>query len=397
MSRGVRVAIAGTGFIGAVHARSARLAGASLVGVAASSPESARRAQAALGAERAFDSAEEMVVADDVDVVHICTPNHLHVPLSEAALAAGKHVILEKPIAMDALSAQAITEAAAEANRIAAVPFVYRYYPTAREARERVRTGETGPVRLIHGSYLQDWLLKPTDDNWRVEEQLGGASRAFADIGSHWCDLAEFISGHRITRLCARTLTAVPERIKTEAHAAFQAVNGNGVARAVGTEDAAIVQFETDRGAVGSTVISQISAGRKNRLWLELDGAGEALKFSQEERESLWVGRREATTLVKRDPEHLSAAAQRYAVLPAGHPQGYADCFDAFVAEVYDAVESGEPADGLPVFADGLRAARLTDAVLRSAREERWVDVSIEAAGATGGGRAHHCSRSRGT
>src|SRR3954467_4751752 len=378
MSRGVRVAIAGTGFIGAVHARSARLAGASLVGVAASSPESARRAQAALGAERAFDSAEEMVVADGIDVVHICTPNNLHVPLAEAALAAGKHVILEKPIALDALTAQSVTDAAAEAGKIAAVPFVYRYYPTVREARERVRTGQTGPLHLIHGTYLQDWLLRPTDDNWRVESDLGGASRAFADIGSHWCDLAEFVTGHRITRLCARTKTAVAERTKSEAHAAFSTVNGAGETRAVGTEDAAIVQFETDQGAVGSTVISQISAGRKNRLWLEVDAAEEALAFNQEEPESLWLGRREAVTLIKRDPEHLSAAAQPYAVVPAGHPQGYADCFDAFVAEVYDAVANGASADGLPVFADGLRAARLTDAVLRSAREERWVDVSIE-------------------
>src|SRR3954453_17812924 len=342
MSRGVRVAIAGTGFIGAVHARSARLAGASLVGVAASTPESARRAAAALGAERAFDSADELAAADDVDVVHICTPNHLHVPLAEAALAAGKHVILEKPIAMDAESAQTLTDAAADSGRVAAVPFVYRYYPCVREARERVRTGETGPVRIIHGTYLQDWLLRPTDDNGRVDEQLGGASRAFADIGSHWCDLAEFVSGHRITRLCARTLTAMPERVKTEAHAAFQSVNGDdGETRSVGTEDAAVVQFETDGGAVGSTVISQISAGRKNRLGLEIDGAEEALAFCQEEPEALWVGRREAVTLVKRDPEHMSAAARRYAVLPAGHPQGYADCFHAFVAEVYDAVSAG--------------------------------------------------------
>jgi predicted dehydrogenase len=358
MSRGVRIAIAGTGFIGALHARSARLAGARLVGVAASSPESAQRAAVQLGADHAFASAAELVESPDVDVVHICTPNHLHVPLALAALAAGKHVICEKPIAVDASGAQELVDAAAAAGRIAAVPFVYRYYPTVREARARVRAGETGPVRLIHGTYLQDWLLRPTDDNWRVDEDLGGASRAFADIGSHWCDLAEFVSGHRITKLCAQTLTA---------------------ARAAGTEDAAIVQFETDRGAVGSTVISQISAGRKNRLWLELDGAEEALSFSQEEPEALWVGRREAVTLVKRDPEHMSAAARRYALVPAGHPQGYADCFDAFVAEVYEAVSGAQPATGLPVFGDGLRTARLTDAVLRSAREERWVDVSIEA------------------
>jgi len=354
------------------------------VGVAASSPESARRAAAALGAERAFDSADQLVAADDVDVVHICTPNHLHVPLAEAALAAGKHVVLEKPIALDAESAQAITDAADEAGKVAAVPFVYRYYPTVREARERVRAGATGPVRLIHGTYLQDWLLKPSDDNWRVEANLGGASRAFADIGSHWCDLAEFVTGHRITRLCARTKTAVSERVKSEAHAAFSSADGDGESRAVGTEDAAIVQFVTDQGAVGSTVISQISAGRKNRLWLEVDGAEEAVQFSQEEPEQLWVGRRENVTLIKRDPEHMSDAARHYALVPAGHPQGYVDCFDAFVAEVYEAIETGKPADGLPQFADGLRAARLTDAVLRSAREERWVDVSIKAAGVAG-------------
>ena len=225
----LRIAIAGTGFIGGLHARAARLAGARLVGVAASSPESAERAGAALGAERAFASAEELVEAPDVDVVHICTPNHLHVPLALAALAAGKHVVCEKPIALDAAGAQELADAAAAAGRIAAVPFVYRYYPTVREARERVHAGATGPVRLIHGSYLQDWLLRPSDENWRVEEELGGASRAFADIGSHWCDLAEFVTGHRITRLCAQ-----------------DASTAGSAATPAATEDAAIMQFETD-------------------------------------------------------------------------------------------------------------------------------------------------------
>ena len=176
----VRVAIAGTGFIGAVHARSARLAGARLVGVAASSPERGLLAAAALGAERSFATAEELVEADDVDVVHICTPNHLHRPLAEAALAAGKHVICEKPLAVDDRGAEEMVEAANSSGLTTAVPFVYRYYPTVREARERIRTGVTGPVRLIHGGYLQDWLLLPGDDNWRVDEHLGGASRAFA-------------------------------------------------------------------------------------------------------------------------------------------------------------------------------------------------------------------------
>jgi predicted dehydrogenase len=376
MSRGVRIAIAGTGFIGAVHARSARLAGARLVGVAASSPQSARIAAAALEAETAFESAEALVESPDVDVVHICTPNSHHVPLAEAALAAGKHVICEKPLALAAAAAERVTAAAAATDRIAAVPVVYRYYPTAREARVRVADGTTGPLRLIHGSYQQDWLLRPEDDNWRVDEQLGGASRPFADIGSHWCDLAEFISGHRITRVCARTATAVPERYRNEA-AASESVNGHGSARPVTTEDVAIVQFETDLGAVGTTVISQVSAGRKNRLLLELDGAHEALEFNQEEPESLWVGTREYARLIKRDPEALSDAARPYATLPGGHPQGYGDCFNAFVAEVYRAVRTGELPDGLPQFADGLRAARLTDAVLTSARAQRWVDLDV--------------------
>ena len=315
--------------------------------------------------------------ADDVDVVHICTPNHLHQPLAEAALAAGKHVICEKPLALDVAGARRLVEAAAAADRVAAVPFVYRYYPTLREARERVRGGATGPIRLLHGTYLQDWLLRAEDNNWRVDPELGGASRTFADIGSHWCDLAEFVSGHRITRLSARMLTALPQRLYAENRPAFSAAPTDGEARDVGTEDAAVVQFETDQGAIGTTIVSQISAGRKNRLWLEFDGADEAIRFSQEDAETLWVGRREAATLIRRDPEHLSPPAARLATIPPGHPQGYADCFDLFVDDVYAQIR-GEARDGVPMFGDGLRAAQIIDAVITSSREQAWVDVEAQ-------------------
>ena len=375
----LRAAIAGTGFIGAVHARSARLAGARLVGVAASTPERSQQAAERLGAERAFPAAEALVEADGVDVVHICTPNQLHLPLAEAALAAGKHVICEKPLATDVDGARRLVDAAAGTGRQAAVPFVYRYYPTVREARERVRSGRTGAVRLVHGTYLQDWLVHPDDDNWRVDAALGGESRAFADIGSHWCDLAEFVTGHRIARLVARMLTAVPERRRRQGTAAFVRGDGGGELRAVDTEDAAVIQFETDGGAIGSAVISQISPGRKNRLWLEVDGAAEALAFSQEEPELLWSGRQNAISLVPRDPAGMSPDAARLAKVPAGHPQGYADCFDGFVADVYEGARGGEPADGMPVFADGLRSAQIVDAVLASARSGGWVDVAAEA------------------
>jgi predicted dehydrogenase len=383
MALPLRVAIAGTGFIGAVHARSAQRVGARLIGVAASSPERSAAAATALGAERSFDSAEELVESDDVDVVHICTPNYLHAELAERALAAGKHVVCEKPLALDANSARHLTDAAAAANRTHTVPFVYRYYPTVREARERVRTGTTGAIRLLYGTYLQDWLLEQDDDNWRVNEDAGGASRAFADIGSHWCDLVEFVSGHRIARLVAQTMTAHPERRSASHRAAFERDgDGPGAMRPVGTEDAAVVQFQTHEGAVGSTIVSQVSPGRKNRLWVELDGEREALVFDQENPETLWCGSREHATVIHRDPTVLSPPAARLATLPGGHPQGYGDCFDAFVADTYQTIRNGEVVDGLPTFADGLRATEITDAVLRSARERVWVDVATTPVGA---------------
>jgi predicted dehydrogenase len=370
-----RAAIAGTGFIGAVHAHAIRACGGTVVGVAASTPERGREAAGRLGAAKAYAGPEELAADPDVDVVHVCTPNHLHEPYAEAALRAGKHVVCEKPLAVDAAGAERLV-GLAPAGAVDAVPFAYRYYPTVREARERIASGRSGAVRLIHGTYLQDWLLEPEDDNWRVDADLGGASRAFADIGSHWCDLAEFVTGHRVSRLSARTMTAVPERVRDEGRAAFARGDAAGASRAVTTEDAVVLQFETDGGALGSAVISQISAGRKNRLWLEVDAAGEAIAFDQEDAESLWIGGRAASTLVRRDAAALSAPAARLAVLPAGHPQGYQDCFNLFVRDVFEAIATGDAPDGLPRFADGLRAARLTEAVLLAAREERWVDVA---------------------
>jgi predicted dehydrogenase len=377
MVRSLRAGIAGTGFIGGVHARSIRQAGARLVGVAASTPARSAAAASELGAEQPFGSAEELAESPDIDVLHICTPNNLHVPLAERALAAGKHVICEKPLALTLEEAHSIAEAASSAGSSqAAVPFVYRYYPTVREARERVHNGTAGRIQLAHGSYLQDWLLSPDDDNWRVDAATGGASRAFADIGSHWCDLVEFVTGHRITRLNAQMATAHPERRRAAARAFETITDGaTGETRQVETEDAAVVQFQTDRGALGSVVISQVSPGRKNRLWFELDGTEEALVFDQEEPETLWCGRREAATVIKRDPGTLSPAAARLATLPGGHPQGYGDCFDAFVGDVYEAIRTGVPAEGMPGFNDGLRAAQITDAVLRSHADGNWADV----------------------
>ncbi|HEY6730606.1 MAG TPA: Gfo/Idh/MocA family oxidoreductase [Solirubrobacterales bacterium] len=369
----LRIGIAGTGFVGRIHARAARLAGARLAGVAASTPERAAAARAELGAERDFASAEELVSADGVDVVHICTPNHLHLPLARAAIAAGKHVICEKPVALDSAEAEELAAAAERAGVLVTVPFVYRYYPTVRELRERL--GGTAAPRLLSGGYLQDWLLGADDYNWRVDPELGGASRAFADIGSHWCDLLEFVTGQRLTSLVARTAIAHPTRRGGDG-ASFERGDGAGEERPVQTEDVAALLFETDAGATGSLLVSQVSAGRKNRLWLEIVAAEETFAFDQERPDQLTVLRRAGVEVIPRDFATLAPAAARYVTLPGGHPQGYQDCFDAFVAESYAAFAGDAPADGLPRLADGARAVRITEAVLASARSNEWVEVA---------------------
>ncbi|MET8149973.1 Gfo/Idh/MocA family protein [Actinoplanes sp. NPDC049668] len=353
-----RSGIIGPGFIGEVHARAVRAAGGVLAAVAGSNVESATAAASRLLAERASASAEDLVESDDVDVVHICTPNHLHAPLAERAMAAGKHVVCEKPLSTDLGGARRLADLAAAASTVTAVPFVYRFYPTVRDARGRVRRGDAGPLRLVHGSYLQDWLSRPEDHNWRVDASLGGGSRAFGDVGVHWCDVVEFVTGHRITRLAARMMT-----IPRGSHRSGP-----------GTEDAAAILFETDQGALGSLVVSQISPGRKNRLWFSLDGAKASVQFDQELPDALWLGSREQNVLVHRGAESSTGDAVRYNIVPVGHPQGYLDCFTAFIADVY-AAAAGDTPDGLPTFDDGLRAAVVTDAVLTSARSGGWVDV----------------------
>jgi predicted dehydrogenase len=371
---GLRAGIVGTGFIGRVHARSVRVAGARVVGVAASSPERASVAAQEIGADTAFASAEALIGSDEIDVVHICTPNHLHVPLGLAALEAGKHIVCEKPVALDSAGAAELLAAADAAGRVATVPFVYRYYPTVREARARIRSTDAGALRLVHGGYLQDWLLAADDDNWRVDAELGGPSRAFADTGSHWCDLTEFVTGERIRALTARTAIAHPRRQRSS-RPSFGRGSSEGESRAVETEDIATVLFETDRDTSGSVVISQVSAGHKNRLWFEVSSNTETISFNQELPDSLSVRNRGAAERIPRDFDTLSAEAADYVTLPGGHPQGYHDCFDAFTTETYATIAGALPDEGLPRLADGLRAAWITEAVLESSRLRSWVEV----------------------
>jgi len=273
-------------------------------------------------------------------------------------------VICEKPLATSKEDAAQLVAVAKAADAVAAVPFVYRYYPTIREARSRIAGASQDQLWLLHGSYLQDWLAANAQTNWRVDPEVGGASRAFADIGVHWCDLMEFTTNHRITRLIARMSTAYADR-----------PSGPSMA-SVGTEDGAIVMFETDRGATGSVVVSQVSPGRKNRLWFSFDGLNTSYVFDQELPDSLWVGTQQETRIVSRSPEMVSSSpAHANALLPAGHPQGFQDCFNAFVSDVYAATRGDKP-EAMPTFDDGLRAAAITEAVITSARTHNWVEVA---------------------
>ncbi|MFT4255892.1 MAG: Gfo/Idh/MocA family oxidoreductase [Pseudoxanthomonas sp.] len=369
------VAIIGTGMIGAVHRRAAILAGAVVKGVGASSPQRAQQVAQVWGVARAYRDIEEAVADPQVQVVHVCTPNHLHRPMAQAALQAGKHVVCEKPLATTLEDAAALAALAASTGLVATVPFVYRYHPVVREARARIAQGELGPLRLIHGSYLQDWLLDPASNNWRVDPAMGGASRVFADIGSHWCDLVEWVSGERFVEVSAAFETVIAERAAASSQS-FATPAAGGRMQAVTSEDVAAAMLKTGNGTLASLTVSQVSAGRRNRLWFEIDGAKASVAFDQEDCERLWVGlpdQREE--IFVRGPGAGSAEQRRLSVLPAGHAQGYGNCFEAFVADTYRAIAAERP-EGLPTFGDGLRSARIVDAVIASAMTRAWTPIA---------------------
>jgi len=368
------IAIIGTGMIAAVHRRAALLAGAEVRGVAASSSQRANEVAQAWSVPRAYRDIDEVVADPQVQVVHVCTPNHLHRPMAQAALEAGKHVICEKPLATTLDDAQALASLAASSGLVATVPFVYRYHPVVREARARIAAGDLGPLHLIHGSYLQDWLLDPASNNWRVDPVLGGTSRVFADIGSHWCDLVEWVSGERFTEVSAAFATVIAER-SAEGAQSFSTPAAGGATQAVSSEDVAMAMFRTGAGTLASLTVSQVSAGRHNRLWFEIDGTKASVAFNQEDPERLWIGRpdqREETFV--RGPGAGSIEQRRLSTLPPGHAQGYAQCFEAFVADTYRAID-GETPQGLPTFEDGLRSARIVDRVIASARSHAWATL----------------------
>ncbi|WP_266158939.1 Gfo/Idh/MocA family protein [Dyella silvatica] len=366
--------LVGPGFIAAHHLDAVRRLGdVEIIGIAGSSFDSAKKRARELNAGRAYASYQELLADPAVQVVHNTTPNYLHREISLAALRAGKHVISDKPLASNAQESRELYQAAREAGVAHVVTFNYRSHALIQQARAMIAKGKLGAAVFVHGCYLQDWLTDEQTYSWRLDPQLGGASSALGDIGSHWCDLAEHVTGARITAVLADLHTAVPIRhapaAPTQAFAKAKSTQQREVK--IISEDLASVLLRFDNGARGCVTVGQVLPGHKNDLRLEVNGRLASLAWQQEKPNELWIGHHaQPNTLLARDPALLAPSARGYAHLPAGHPEAWSDAFRNLMADAYAWIRRGgtsatKPA-ALPTFADGYRSSLLVEAMLKS-------------------------------
>lgn len=370
----------GTGFIGTVHVEALRRIGVQVRGVLGSTPERGAARAEALGVRRAYGSLGDLLDDDTVDVVHVTSPNDLHLSQSRAALAAGKHVVCEKPLALTARESAELVRLAAASRLVNATNFNIRYYPLNQHAHEFIADGGLGEVRLVTGRYFQDWLLLESDWNWRLQPDRGGALRAVGDIGSHWLDLMTFVTGQHVTEVMADLSTFIGTRHEpTGPVETFStARSAETLEREISTEDTASILLRFDGGARGAVSISQISPGRKNSLVYEIDGSEGAWGWDSEQPDQAWTGHRDRPNeILIRNPALMGAAGQAASALPAGHVEGFFDTFCAHFRAVYADVVAGAPSScpGYPTFADGHDEMLVGDAIARSAREGRWIEV----------------------
>jgi predicted dehydrogenase len=382
--RSVKAGIIGTGFIGPAHVEAARRnGGVEFIALAEADEDLAHEKAEALGIERHYAGWKRLLADPDVEVVHNCTPNNLHFKINMAILAAGKHVISEKPLAMNSRETRKLVRAAAKAGVENAVDFNYRMYPLVQEMRDMCASGRLGRLYLAHGSYLQDWLYLDTDYNWRLESRLGGKPRAVGDIGSHWFDLFQHVTGEDVVAVCADCSTVHKHRRRpkfaVETYAGRKLRPSDYQKIRIDTEDCATIQFRTRSGALGVLVVSQVTAGRKNRLYIELSGAKCACWWDQERPNELTVGRREkANEIVIKDPALLSEHAAPFAHFPGGHPEAYPDGLKNLCREFYARVRSARLRKKKPTyatFADGHKELAVCEAVLAGFRRRGWVKV----------------------
>jgi predicted dehydrogenase len=378
----IGVGVAGTGFIGPAHVEGLRRNAIQVIGLLGSSKDNTGQKAAELGIPRVYKSLDEMLADADIDVVHLATPNHLHYPHARAALLAGKHVVCEKPLAMTSQESSELVQLAAEKNLVNTVNFNIRMYPLAHQARNMVGSGELGDVFILQGSYLQDWLLFPTDWNWRLEPNLGGSLRAVGDIGSHWLDLLTFITGLHVEEVYADFKTFYPIRKKPakplETFTGKILTPEDYIDQPISTEDYATIILHYENGVRGILTVSQVSSGRKNRLFYEINGSKSSLAWDSEKPNELWIGHRTGPNqMLMKDPSLLSPEARAVTSYPGGHIEGFPDTFKQLYAKVYDYIIAGDftKTPDFPTFADGHYEMQLCEAIERSAREKSWVKV----------------------
>jgi predicted dehydrogenase len=379
--RKLKTAIFGTGFMGRVHTEGVRrLGNVEVIGIAGSNAEKAKKFAEEIGVERSTGDYRELLREPSLDAVHICTPNALHFPMAKAAMEAGKHVLCEKPLALSTKEAEEMVRLAREKNLANCTFHNLRYYPQVQNMRRMREAGELGQIQAVQGTYSQDWLLYDTDFNWRIESEMNGRSRAFADIGTHWCDMIEHITGLRITSLCADLQTFHKTRKKPKG--SIETFSGKTLQPEdyteipIDTEDFGAVLLRLGEKARGAMTVSQVSAGRKNRLFVEIFGTKASAAWSQEAPDELWIGERNTPNrIVVKDPSLLNEKARSYADLPGGHSEGYDDTFKQVFRRFYQSIEDPGATPEYPQFADGLRQLTILEAELKSNKKRAWVDV----------------------
>ena len=377
-----KAAIIGAGFMGGAHNEALRRIGVNVAGVLGIDQEETASFSRKVGA-KGYEDLSALLADDEVNVVHICTPNNLHFPMAKAALEAGKHVFCEKPLAMTSHEAEELVKLAERHHLAGAVNYSIRFYPMNQEAHARIQKGLIGTPRIMQAAYCQDWLFLPTDWNWRLVSKEAGQLRVVGDIGTHVLDMLMWLTGLDVVEVMADLQTFLPVRKKprkaVETFASKLSTAADTEDVRIDTEDFASLQVRFSNGARGLICLSQVSAGRKNNFWWEISGSTGSLAWRQEEPNELWLGFREKPNeIMLKDPALMEADVRRYAAYPGGHAEGYPDTFARHCSDFYEYIRKGafDQKPGFPTFADGHHELVLCEAIQQSARERRWVEVS---------------------
>jgi len=384
----ISVGIIGTGFIGIAHIEALRRLGfVHIAAIAGSNLASSRAAAEALGIPRAYGDYREMLLDSHITVVHNCTPNHLHYGMNKDIIRAGKHILSEKPLAVTSTESEELLQLAQSAGIVHGVNFNYRQFPIIKQLAHMVSSDELGHINLIHGSYLQDWLAKETDYNWRMNRATGGPSRAVADIGSHWCDTIQYVTGKQIAEVCADLATVIPirkkpseHRVPTYQHTAEDIKDIEYEDVAIDTEDYASVLIRFTDGSRGTFTVSQVSHGRKNRLSFELNGSAKSASWNQEEPEKLWIGYRDkANEMLLADTTLFAPEARASIHYPGGHNEGWPDALKNMMLQFYtyirDGKTPGKDTADFVTFIEGHRSLLISEAILESHSRGCWIRV----------------------